>query len=245
MLVYGLGQFFVSHQDTEKTDDMIGTMVVTLPSAFKGGATVIEHHDEKVTYRTASRGLTLVAFYADCHHQVRPVTEGHRVVLTYNLSLVSDRGESVPNAPAEEAARLADGIRTYFESRRPPRWSGEPARETPDRFVYLLDHQYTRKGLAWHRLKRTDAARAGALRAAAERLDCGVALALADVHETWSSEDEYGGPWGRYRDDYVELEEEDPEDQTRRLFERDRAQRNRWKADREWLEKRNAATRSR
>jgi len=32
---------------------------------------------------------------------------------------------------------------------------------------------------------------------------------------------------------------------TRALFERDRAQRKRWKSDLEWLEKRHAATRSR
>jgi hypothetical protein len=214
MLVYGPGQFFVSHQDTEKTDAMIGTMVVALPSAFKGAATVIEHHDEKVTYRAASRGLTFVAFYADCHHEARPVKGGHRVVLTYNLSLVSDRSESAPRAPSERAAVLAESIRTYFEKPRRPRWSAESAREPPDRFVYLLDHQYTQKGLSWRRLKGADAARAGALRAAAERLDCGIALALADVHETWSCEEEYGGYWRGYRDDYGGFEGEGPEDHT-------------------------------
>ncbi|MGH9389741.1 MAG: 2OG-Fe(II) oxygenase, partial [Vicinamibacteria bacterium] len=214
MLVYGPGQFFVSHRDTEKTDDMIGTMVVTLPSVFKGGTTVIAHHDEKATYRTASRGLTFVAFYADCHHQVTPITAGHRVVLTYNLSLVSDGSEVAPDAASETTPVLADGIRSYFETPRRPRWSGDSARELPDRLVYLLDHQYTQKGLAWHRLKSVDAARAGTLRAAAERLDCGIALALADVHETWSCEDEYGGRWRRYRDYDDELEDEDPEDPT-------------------------------
>ncbi len=215
MLVYGPGQFFVSHRDTEKTDDMIGTMVVTLPSAFEGGALVIEHHDERVTYRAASRGLTVVAFYADCHHQVRPVTRGHRVALTYNLSLERDESENTLQAPSEEAALLADGIRTYFETRRRPSWSEEPAREPPDRLAYLLDHQYTQKGLAWEHLKGADAARAAALRAAAERLDCEIALALADVHEIWSCEDdEYGGPWGRHWDPYGAREDEDPEELT-------------------------------
>jgi len=214
MLVYGPGQFFVPHRDTEKTDDMIGTMVVTLPSAFKGGETVIEHHDEKVTYRAASRGLTFIAFYADCRHQVIPVERGHRVVLTYNLSLVSDGRESARLAPSEEAALLADGIRTYFETPRRPRWSGEPAREPPDRFVYLFDHQYTQRGLAWDHLKGADAARATALRAAAERLDCGITLALADVHETWSCEDEYEGRRRGYRDGYRGVGVMDPEDHT-------------------------------
>jgi hypothetical protein len=36
MLVYGPGQFFATHRDSEKTDDMIGTLVVSLPSDFTG-----------------------------------------------------------------------------------------------------------------------------------------------------------------------------------------------------------------
>jgi len=36
MLVYAPGQFFAPHQDSEKADGMIGTLVVALPSAAKG-----------------------------------------------------------------------------------------------------------------------------------------------------------------------------------------------------------------
>ena len=31
--------------------------------------------------------LTFAAFYADCEHEVKPITHGTRVCLTYNLSL--------------------------------------------------------------------------------------------------------------------------------------------------------------
>jgi len=51
ILVYGPGQFFLRHQDSEKSDDMVGTLVVTLPSPFRGGAFVIEHKGEKLTCR--------------------------------------------------------------------------------------------------------------------------------------------------------------------------------------------------
>ncbi len=90
MLVYSPGQFFLPHQDSEKADEMVGTLVVTLPSAFKGGVMVVEHQGEKVTYRASRKPLTFIAFYADCHHQVRPVTDGYRIVLTYNLMLAGD-----------------------------------------------------------------------------------------------------------------------------------------------------------
>ncbi|MCW2903846.1 MAG: 2OG-Fe(II) oxygenase [Streptosporangiaceae bacterium] len=36
MLVYGKGQFFLPHQDSEKDDAMVGTLVVSLPSAACG-----------------------------------------------------------------------------------------------------------------------------------------------------------------------------------------------------------------
>jgi len=215
MLVYEPGQFFVAHQDSETADGMIGTLVVTLPSAFKGGAMVIEHHDEKVTYRGASDSLTFVAFYADCHHEVRPIEDGHRVVLTYNLLIEGDANWiGAPGAPKQIEA-LVQRIRSHFETPLPPAWQGQPPREPPDRLVYLLDHQYTQKGLGWNRLKNGDAARVAALREAAERLGCEIFLALADVHETWSCEDDddwYGRRGRRWRDD--QADDDDPDSPT-------------------------------
>ena len=65
MLLYEPGQFFASHQDSEKSDDMVGTLVVLLPSEAKGGALIVEHGNEKVSYRGSATKLTLIAFYAD------------------------------------------------------------------------------------------------------------------------------------------------------------------------------------
>ena len=78
MLIYAPGQFFLPHQDSEKSDHMIGTLVVTLPSAFTGGAIVIENQEERVSFRGSASQLTFIAFYADCHHEVRPVKDGDR-----------------------------------------------------------------------------------------------------------------------------------------------------------------------
>jgi len=86
MLVYQPGQFFVPHRDSEKTDDMLATLVVVLPSSHSGGALVVEHQDTKkqfYSHRTASDKLALFAFYADCRHELKPVTEGYRIALTY------------------------------------------------------------------------------------------------------------------------------------------------------------------
>lgn len=210
LLVYGPGQFFAPHQDSEKADGMIGTLVVTLPSEFNGGAFVIEHHDEKVSYRGSRDRLSFVAFYADCHHEVRPVTDGYRVVLTYNLFL-----EGATDAQRRPTGRPLDAmvhrVRGYFETPRPAHGPDGSSEGPPDRLVYLLDHEYTQKGLGWQRLKNGDAARAAMLRDVAARLDCEVALALADVHESWSCEDDYDG--GRYEWGHRGWSDEDDDDE--------------------------------
>lgn len=220
LLIYAPGQFFVTHQDSERADDMIATLIVGLPSHFRGGAMVIEHQGEKKLVGGSVRDLTLIAFYADCPHEVRPVKEGYRVVLTYNLFVEGDT--TVAEAPAARTDALAACIGRFFETPSPPRWSGDGVRSPPDRLVYLLDHQYTRRGLAWDRLKNSDAASAGVLREIARRLDCEIDLALADVHETWACEDEYweeryGHRWGD--DDEEEDEPEGGSGESHRLTE--------------------------
>ena len=211
-LVYGPGQFFLPHQDSEKADAMVGTLVVTLPASFKGGALVVEHQGEKVVDRGSRRQLSFVAFYADCRHEVRPVTEGYRLALTYNLILEGGK-TAIAAAAAEPAAvdALVRCLRDHFATPRPSRRyrdEGQPA-QPPNRLVYLLDHEYTAHGLAWQRLKGNDGARAAALRAAAERCGCELVLALAEIHETWDCmEPGWDEPW-RGRNRHWERDEDD------------------------------------
>ncbi|WP_216908320.1 2OG-Fe(II) oxygenase [Nocardia noduli] len=188
MLVYEPGQFFRRHQDSEKSDGMIGTLVVTLPSDFTGGELVVEHRGEKVSDRGSPGELGFLAFYADCHHEVLPVTEGFRISLTYNL-IASGRAaasDDLVTAPAT-ITTLAGHLREHFSTPIPvPTWlrDGGPASRPPKRLVYLLDHRYSQRGFGWDQLKGSDAARAGALVAASEHAECDVALALAEIHRT-------------------------------------------------------------
>jgi hypothetical protein len=107
---------------------MIGSLVVLLPSESKGGALVIEHHDEKVSYRGSPNQLVLVAFYADCRHEVRPVGSGYRAALTFNLFLdaAAHRIERPASKPVDTLIEL---VRDYFVTPRPargPLWTGSP-----------------------------------------------------------------------------------------------------------------------
>lgn len=206
LLIYGHGQFFAPHRDSEKADDMVGTLVVVLPSRFAGGELVIEHLGEQVTVRGSARQLTFAAFYADCHHEVRPVRSGYRLALTYNLIAEGTAEAAVPASLGTLSAR----IRRFFDT-PVAAFSGSRELSPPDRLVYLLDHEYTPHALAWNRLKNSDAARAAALRQVARQIDCEIFLALADVHESWNCEAEYDfrrSRWNRYYDEDEEEEDE-------------------------------------
>lgn len=43
MLIYGPGQFFKSHQDSEKLEGMVASLIIVLPSAHIGGHLIIRH----------------------------------------------------------------------------------------------------------------------------------------------------------------------------------------------------------
>src|SRR4051812_21051473 len=205
MLIYGKGQFFLPHQDSEKDDAMMGTLVVSLPSAHTGGELVIDHAGESITYRASKEDLTFVAFYADCRHQVTPVKSGYRVTLTFNL-LVDTETTPPDEGPATE---LAQCLTEHFTTSATPRY-GSRDLGLPNRLVVLLDHEYTQRNLDWRRLKGVDAALAERVRAAAEQAGCEAVLALAEVKETWNAP-ESDDPWNDYDEDEDD-QREDPDD---------------------------------
>lgn len=119
MLVYERGQFFAPHQDSEKNDEMIGTLVVMLPSRSTGGDLVVTHRNQTVRHSGSATSLTFIAFYADTRHEVLPIETGYRVVLTYNL-LLTDGAAAVrmSGSQVDDAASL---LRRHFAEVPPPR----------------------------------------------------------------------------------------------------------------------------
>lgn len=215
LLVYDRGGFFLAHRDTEKAAGMFGTLVVTLPSTYRGGALRIRHADREVTLDTNAADpseLSYVAFYADCEHEVLPVRKGNRVCLVYNLIQKHSKGRHrVLKAPAyesqiKEAAAILD---RFLEA------PGSPAK-----IAWLLDHQYSPAGLSFSALKGADAARARVLLQAAASAQCAAHLAIVHIGESGAAEPDYDEHfyeprWNRYQyyeDEEEEQEEDDDED---------------------------------
>lgn len=203
LLIYEKGQFFAPHQDTEKYKGMVATLVVILPSKFSGGSLNIDQHGDKRSFvadHDTRTKLTYIAFYADCHHEVTKVTAGHRIALTYNLVL-----EGVPKQLSKSPnVGLSKSIKSYFGRELS---TGQQA--SPRWLVYLFNHQYTQSSLSWKGLKGADRDSAAQFLAAAKELGLVAHLALADVHESWSAEEDFDF---NYRESGRFWEDEDDED---------------------------------
>jgi hypothetical protein len=218
VLVYEPGQFFLPHQDSEKDDSMIGTLVVTLPSSYAGGELIVTRGEESNAYRGSRGALSVVAFYADCRHEVLPVKSGYRITLTYNLLLRGDTSRQ--EGDAGTIAELTSLLREHFTTPAPRYYGGRPT-DVPKRLVYLLDHEYTPRALSWGRLKGADADRVSLLRAAASEAGCETVLALADIRTQHgaSAFDPYDYPSRWRQNDYGDDEDDEdaPDSELRNL----------------------------
>ncbi len=192
LLLYGPGDFFVSHRDTEKAPGMFATLVIALPSFSSGGELIVRHKEREVQVDLSSEEpseVTFAAFYADCPHEVRPVAAGHRLVLVYNL-LRPWRGPlPMPPDHDRETARAAALLKGWARARR------GPEDEAPEKLIYPLEHAYTLAELGFAALKGADAAVAGVLAAAAQQADCDLNLALVVIEESGPAE--YAGSYRR------------------------------------------------
>lgn len=139
LLVYEKGSFFAPHRDTEKAERMFATLVICLPSKHDGGTLIVSHDGQTRRIDFGGEGSRFqtqyAAFYADCQHEVRPVTSGYRVCLVYNLAIAKAKRQ--PMAPVsggaiESAAAL---LAKLF------------ADQSRDKIVLPLKHQYTEAGL--------------------------------------------------------------------------------------------------
>ena len=202
LLVYDTGGFFLAHRDTEKAGGMFGTLVVVLPAAHSGGELVIRHAGRETIVDMSRAEVSeagFAAFYADCEHEVRPITGGNRVCLIFNLIQqpgVKNNNEAL-HAPdyEKEIAAVAALLQKNLS---------EPG--APAKIAWLLEHQYSPDGLSFAGLKSADAARAQVLAQAAERARCAVHLGIVHIEESGSAAENYQdyrprGRWGRYQDE--------------------------------------------
>ena len=202
LLIYESGGFFAAHRDTEKADGMIGTLSLSLPTNGAGGELIVRHRDQEVSLDMNTSDpseLAYAAFYADCAHETRPVREGCRLSLVFNLCLQPGDTKTPRHAPdhSDQIQQIAEQL---------IRWrDGEHG---PDKLAWLLEHDYSEAGLSWDVLKNADSALAGVLKKAADQADCDVHAAILHIEEQASPDYSRYDPYYDGDDaDNVEIDE--------------------------------------
>ncbi|MCB0105435.1 MAG: 2OG-Fe(II) oxygenase, partial [Caldilineaceae bacterium] len=207
LLIYEEGSFFTAHRDTEKIPNMFATLVVNLPAAHQGGELIISHAGQSKRYSFADSNLfesSFVAFYADCYHEVKPVTAGYRLCLIYNLAITNRQQQ--PDL-AQQLGIMAE-IEQAIQS-----WKADPA--AAPILTYLLEHSYSEQNLSMTNLKHSDFAKASVLLNAAAHCGCQAYLCLVTYHQaSYGEVTGYSYGWGSRHGYYDEEDEDDEDDDT-------------------------------
>lgn len=181
MLIYSPGQFFKKHKDSEKSDGMIATMVLVLPYPHIGGNLLINYHDSKYKFISENineKNIKCLAFYSDCEHEIKKVTDGYRVALTFNIIL---KNHNI-NLKTEINHKLKKEIEDYFKNYNQD--------DKYKMFAYLLDHEYSEHSLRWNKLKGSDSKNAADFLQIAKELGFHIYLTLIDFHQNWMMEED-------------------------------------------------------
>jgi hypothetical protein len=189
---------------------MFGTLVVSLPSKHEGGDVVATHKGESRTFSSSPGsdfGFSYAAWYSDVMHEVKPVTSGHRIVLTYNLihrpstMLLENRGKLTAELVSllESWAGLCQEV--FPTSDQPVEWPTDKENACPTALLYMLDHKYTYAQLSFARLKGADQARVTEVRKACEQTGFPVFLANIEKSQLGSVFDDRDCRGSRWDDD--------------------------------------------
>ncbi|GJE87377.1 hypothetical protein PsYK624_034600 [Phanerochaete sordida] len=216
LLLYETGSHFLPHLDTEKADGMFATIIIVLPSHFTGGAAHLSFGELSTVYDCSPKSqleTSVMAWYTDVTHEIKPITSGHRLALSYNLLHTTSSLRPALHPQNSVAEKLRRVLRA---------WRADTSARAPHKLLVLLDHKYAEANLGAAALKGADAQRAAVLDALARAHGFRLGLANAHCHLSGPADDCGGGGWGggwggrrygRYDDyggdddvDFVEIE---------------------------------------
>ncbi|POS71299.1 2OG-Fe(II)oxygenase [Diaporthe helianthi] len=194
LLLYEEGSFFRPHKDSEKEPGMIGTLVISLPSKHKGGEVHLSHGHMRHAFATSifsAFDVTTLAWYSDVTHEIKPLTGGYRLVMTYNLLQQSG---SAPSASV--FANHKEDLQALLRM-----WTWRGADSTKAKIISRLEHKYSRSTLAIQYMKGRDAQISRCLQHVCQ--ESGFHLLLAVMTRTKS---EYEEDYGEGDEEYLQLD---------------------------------------
>ena len=147
LLLYEKNSFFKKHKDSEKEDGMFGTLTICLPSKFEGGELSV-YFDEKESTIDFSKAsmykIPFAAFYADCDHEIKPIKNGYKLSLVYNLIIDKSKDTIKLEKNSAYVNQISELLKSNIDE-----FNTNPK-------IYLLDHQYTPANFGESTLKLRD-----------------------------------------------------------------------------------------
>lgn len=187
---------------------MFATIVIVLPSEFTGGEAHLTHSGLTTKIDCSPDSLlstTALSWYTDVTHEIKPITSGYRLALSYNL--IHTTNTLRPSLPS------ADGVVTKLRHILLS-WK-QQADFDPLMIIHLLEHKYS-LNLSGSALKGKDAHKVAILQALGQQHGFRLGLAQLQVYTRGQAEHHRRSRSERlercYYDDYDEDEDEDDDD---------------------------------
>eukprot|EP00605_Chrysophyceae_sp_TOSAG23-4_P000279 GSChrysophyteH1.ASY1.ANO1.321.1 assembled CDS len=208
MLLYEKGGHFKKHKDTERCKGMFGSLLIQLPAEHEGGHLRVQHAGSGLEFKhdkDSADKAYYAAFYADCDHELQPVTSGLRLVLAFNLIQDASRRGITASASSMTSSR------NYFDqslAAAAKAWCADEGADlkSQTKFALPLEHKYTETNMSFAGMKGKDAKVLSLLENATDpstgKKLFNVYLARVQKHLTGSSNEEdydydyYGGRGG-------------------------------------------------
>lgn len=196
---------------------MFATIVVVLPSQFQGGEVHVSHGRRSKVFDASSGSLfttTALAWYTDVVHEVKPVTSGFRLALSFNL-IRNPSALAVPRAPSFDGA-IQQLERVLKAWRHADADGTDPVtgESSPQKLAYILDHEYSEANLSFDQLKGRDLSLVQTLKDVCEQEGFQLGLGSLSYSQSGEAEGDDYGRYGRRRGWYGGYSESDAEDVT-------------------------------
>ncbi|KAJ0109209.1 hypothetical protein J7T55_009540 [Diaporthe amygdali] len=144
LLLYEKGYSCRRHEDSDRTPGVVGRLILCLPSEHAGGQVHLTYAGKEHVFATAlfsEFDLSSLAWYSDATHEVKEITAGHRLELTYKIIQMSGFEKSAEFF-IKQQAQLKEKI---------ARWPGDL-----NKLVHFLEHRYSQRSLSSRNLKGRD-----------------------------------------------------------------------------------------
>lgn len=181
---------------------MFATIIIVLPSRFTGGTAHLTHGGISAVYDSSANShyqTSALAWYTDVTHEIKPITSGYRLALSYNLIHTTQSLRPALSYDPDLIAKLRRVLQT---------WEDDKGRceDGPEKLVYLLKHTYSQANLRAGALKGVDAHKVAMLDSVANQIGVRLGLATAQCVQSGMAQD-YGRGWSG-RPEFEEMETE-------------------------------------